>query len=128
MNTVILTGRLTADPKGTEAYQRFTLAVDRPFKKEGEDTADFIRCVAFGVVGQSIAKWFSKGSKIGITGRIQTGSYEKDGAKWYTTDVVVNTWEFGESKKNDNSQEPPVEAGEYMEVPKNVADDLPFKK
>lgn len=99
-------GRLTADPdvKRTEgdnpmAIARYTLAVDRRFKKEGEQTADFIRCVAFGKGGEFAEKYLRKGIKIAISGRIQAGSYtNQDGQTVYTTDVVVEEQEFAESK------------------------------
>lgn len=113
MNKVILMGRLTADPdvKRTEgdnpmAIARYTLAVDRRFKKEGEQTADFIRCVAFGKGGEFAEKYLHKGIKIAVSGRIQTGSYENaEGQKVYTTDVVVEEQEFAESKTASASGE-----------------------
>lgn len=106
MNKVILMGRLTADPevRYTEgenpmAIARYTLAVDRRFKKDGEQNADFIRCIAFGKGGEFAEKYLHKGTKIAVTGRIQTGSYENaEGQKIYTTDVVVEEQEFAESK------------------------------
>ena len=107
MNKVILIGRLTKDPElnfaagsGT-AVTRFSLAVTRPFKK---DETDFINCVAFGKTGETIAQYFTKGKPIAITGSIRTGSYDaKDGTKRYTTDVVVESFEFiGQGKGNDN--------------------------
>lgn len=106
MNKVILMGRLTADPdvKRTEGdnpmvIARYTLAVDRRFKKDGEQNADFIRCIAFGKGGEFAEKYLHKGIKIAVTGRIQTGSYtNQDGQTVYTTDVVVEEQEFAESK------------------------------
>lgn len=108
MNKVILMGRLTRDPEvkygqganGQTAVARYTLAVDRRFKREGdEQTADFISCVAFGKSGEFAEKYLHKGTKIAVVGRIQTGSYtNKDGVKVYTTDVVVEEQEFAESK------------------------------
>ena len=105
MNKVILIGRLTKDPElryaagsGT-AVCRFTVAINRQFKK---DETDFINCVAFGKTGETITQYFTKGSKIAITGNIRTGSYDdKDGTKRYTTDVIVETFEFVESKKKE---------------------------
>ena len=110
MNKVILIGRLTRDVEtrysqgaNPVAVARYTLAIDRRFKKEGEQEADFISCVAFGKAGEFAEKYFKKGTKIAITGRIQTGSYtNKDGQKVYTTDVVVEEQEFAESKTNSN--------------------------
>ena len=106
MNTVILMGRLTRDPEiryaqnesGT-AVARYTLAVDRRYKREGEQNADFIGCVVFGKGAEFAEKYLQKGTKIAVTGRIQTGSYtNKEGKKVYTTDVIVDEQEFGESK------------------------------
>lgn len=106
MNNVALMGRLTAAPEvrytpgeNSIAIARYTLAVDRRFKKEGDTSADFIRCVAFGKQADFAEKWLEKGTKICICGRIQTGSYtNRDGAKVYTTDVVVEEHYFCESK------------------------------
>lgn len=102
MNKVILIGRLTKEPEmrtGNTTVTRFTVAVDRR-TKDGQ-TADFPSCVAFGKTAEFISKYFHKGMKIAIEGRIQTGSYEKDGKKVYTTDVVVENAEFVESKSNE---------------------------
>lgn len=129
LNKVILIGRLTRDPDvrysnndGDQlCISRYTLAVDRI--KKGE--TDFISCVAFGKQGEFAEKYLKQGIKIAIEGRIQTGSYtDKDGKKVYTTDVVVEKHEFCESK----SDEPPKSNGEFMNVPKNVGDSLPFKR
>ena len=107
MNKVILMGRLTRDPEvrysqgeNATAVARYTLAVDRRFNRNNdEQTADFINCVAFGRSGEFAEKYLHKGTKIAVTGRIQTGSYtNKDGVKVYTTDVVVEDQEFAESK------------------------------
>ena len=108
MNKVILMGRLTRDPEvryaqgeSPLAIARYTLAVDRRFNRNGDDaTADFINCVAFGRSGEFAERYFRKGIKIAVTGRIQTGSYtNKEGVKVYTTEVVVEDQEFAESKK-----------------------------
>ena len=118
MNKVILMGRLVRDPEvkytgaKPSAVARYTLAVDRRIKKEGGDQADFIQCVAFGKSGEFAEKYFKKGTKIVVEGRIQTGSYEKDGQRIYTTDVVVEQQEFAESKAsgttaNSNSNSNP---------------------
>ena len=113
MNKVILMGRLTRDPEvrysqGGEnslAIARYTLAVDRRFKRNGDDqTADFIGCVAFGRNAEFAEKYFRQGLKIAVTGRIQTGSYtNRDGQKVYTTEVVVEDQEFAESKASSDS-------------------------
>ena len=135
MNKVILIGRLTKDPeirRSSITVARFNLAVDRRFKREGEATADFISCVAFGKTAEFIEKYIRKGTKICVEGRIQTGSYEKDGVKHYTTDIVVENVEFAESKMasaagDDTPQPAPVDSDEFMTVPDDIADKLPFK-
>ena len=106
MNKVILIGRLTKDPElnfaaGTgTAVTRFTLAVTRPFKK---DETDFINCIAFNKRAEAIAQYLTKGRQLAVTGSIRTGSYDaKDGTKRYTTDIVVDSFEFIGSSKNDN--------------------------
>ena len=112
MNKVILMGRLTRDPEvrystsgdSQLAIARYTLAVDRRFKRDGEQTADFIRCVAFGRSGEFAEKYFHQGTKIVAEGRIQTGSYQdKDGKTVYTTEVVVENQEFAESKATSDN-------------------------
>lgn len=106
MNKVILMGRLTRDPEvrygsgeNSTAVARYTIAVDRRFKRDGEQNADFIGCVAFGRNAEFAEKYLRQGTKIVLTGRIQTGSYtNRDGQKVYTTDIVVEEQEFAESK------------------------------
>ena len=106
MNKVVLMGRLTRDPEvrysqgdNPLAIARFTLAVDRRFKRDGEQTADFINCVVFGKSAEFSERYFRQGTKIVVSGRIQTGSYtNRDGVKVYTTEVVVEEQEFAESK------------------------------
>ena len=116
MNKVIIIGRFTRDPEikystgeNATATARFSLAVNRRFKnKEGNYDADFINCVAFGKTAEFIEKYFTKGMAIGITGRIQTGSYtNKEGQNVYTTDVVVEETEFVESKNKGTSDNVP---------------------
>lgn len=131
MNKAILMGRLVRDPevRYTQGEKpmviaKYTLAVERTFKRDGEQSADFINCVAFGKQGEFTEKYLRKGIKIAVSGRIQTGSYtNKDGNKVYTTDVVVEQHEFCESKaessNSGNAQQPA--AGP---APKNVADDF----
>ena len=110
MNKVILMGRLTRDPNVRYTQQngsqesmcvaRYTLAVDRRGARDGQQSADFIPCVAFGKNGEFAEKYLKQGTKIVVTGRIQTGSYtNRDGQKVYTTDVVIEEQEFAESKK-----------------------------
>jgi len=149
MNKVILMGRLTRDPEvrysqgdNSMAIARYTLAVDRRFNRNNNDenSADFIGCVAFGKSGEFAEKYFRKGTKVLVTGRIQTGSYtNRDGVKVYTTDVVVEDQEFAESKNSNSgsgssfmgggsSAPQPSGAGDgFMNIPDGVEDEgLPF--
>jgi len=158
MNKVLLIGRLTRDPEDryTQGQQatsiaRYTLAVDRRYKKEGDpQTADFISCVAFGKLGEFAEKYLRKGIKICVTGRIQTGSYtNRDGQKVYTTEVVVEEQEFVESKaaagnastgdnasagnssnaaSNSKPSPAPSPAPEdtFMNIPDDLDEELPF--
>ena len=145
MNKVILMGRLTRDPEvrysqgeQATAIARYTLAVDRRFRRDGDQqTADFIGCVAFGRLGEFAEKYLRKGTKVVVTGRIQTGSYtNKDGQRVYTTDVVVEECEFAESKNSggDNSgftpsdrPSPSSAAGDgFMNIPDGIDEELPF--
>ena len=138
MNKVILIGRLAADPEvrysqgeNATAIARYRLAVDRRYKREGEQTADFISCVAFGKNGEFVEKYLHKGTKIAISGRIQTGSYtNKDGQKIYTTDVVVEEHEFCESKSAGSvtGASPYGQADEngFMNIPDGIDEELPF--
>ena len=145
MNKVILMGRLTRDPEvrysqGEQAMAiaRYTLAVDRRFKRDGDQqTADFINCVAFGRSGEFAEKYFHKGTKLVVTGRIQTGSYtNQEGQKVYTTDVVVEEQEFAESKSASEGQggfqpagrpQPSAAVGDgFMNIPDGIDEELPF--
>lgn len=133
MNNVTLMGRMTSDPNIRNAsitVATYTLAVDRRFKKDGEPTADFIRCVSFGKAAEFAEKYFHKGIKIAITGRIQTGSYEdKDGKTIHTTDIIVESQEFAESKNASREQEQarpePTEKQEEFYIPTDDSK-LPF--
>ena len=148
MNRVILMGRLTRNPDvrytqtgETMAIARFTLAVDRKGRRveNGSDqqTADFINCVCFGKTAEFVEKYLRQGTKIAVTGRIQTGSYtNRDGQKVYTTEVVLDEIEFAESKNmqsNDASvyrpasRPEPSAAGEgFMNIPDGIDEELPF--
>lgn len=138
MNKVILMGRLTRDPEvknsqGANAtvITRYTLAVDRRFHREGEATADFINCVAFGKSGEFAEKYFRQGTRVVITGRIQTGSYtNRDGQKVYTTDVVVEEQEFAESKGAGNSTNNVSTSKNnddgFKPIPDGIDEELPF--
>ena len=144
MNNVSLVGRLARDPDvrytpSQLAVARFTVAVTRPFSKDGEQTADFISCVAFGKSAEFIERYFTKGKSIGLTGRIQTGSYtNKDGVKVYTTDVVADRVEFVGSRQEDGSGTAPNRQNHdqhsggdlHNNIPEGFSaledDDLPF--
>lgn len=134
MNVVSLIGRLTKDvevrvaqtQKGENmTISRFSLAVDRKGKDAG---TDFINCVAFGKNGEFAEKYLAKGLKIGIVGEIRTGSYDgKDGKKVYTTDVIVNSYTFCESRKDIRPNPEPMPSDGFMAIPDDITDDLPFK-
>ena len=135
MNKVILIGRLTkevetryAQGDNAMAISRYNLAVDRKFKREGEPTADFVNCVAFGKAGEFAEKYFRKGMKVAITGRIQTGSYyNMEGQKVYTTDIVIEEQEFAESKgQNEENPRPSTDADGFMSIPDGIEEELPF--
>ena len=133
MNSVQLIGRLTRDPEvrytdGGVSIARFSLAVERRFKQENGADADFINIVAFGKTAEFIEKYFHKGMKIALNGRIQTGSYtDKDGKKVYTTDVIAENVEFCESKQS-NAQEAKDSNvnNDFLNVPEEINEDLPF--
>lgn len=142
MNKVVLIGRLTRDPdvrysqgEKATAVARYTLAVDRRFKREGDQNADFISCLCFGKNAEFVEKYLRQGIKIAVTGRIQTGSYtNKDGMKVYTTEVVVEDHEFAESKQAANNTSlsggpapSPVSLGDgFMNIPDGIDEELPF--
>ena len=138
MNKVLLMGRLCADPEvrysqnqNQTAVARYRLAVDRRFKREGEQTADFISCVAFGKAAEFAEKYLRQGTKIAITGRIQTGSYtNREGQKVYTTDVVVEEQEFAESKgasgNIEGSAPQATDPDGFMSLPDGIDEELPF--
>ncbi|RHV71031.1 MULTISPECIES: single-stranded DNA-binding protein [Clostridia] len=141
MNKVIMMGRLTRDPEvrysqgeNPTAISRFTVAVDRRFHREGEQTADFIGCVAFGRQAEFAEKYLRKGTKIALIGRIQTGSYtNREGQKIYTTDVVVEELEFAESKAasehagNITPADTPAQSNDgFMNIPDGIDEELPF--
>lgn len=146
MNKAILVGRLTRDPEvrysqgeNPVAIARYTIAVDRRFKREGEPSADFISCVAFGKSAEFSEKYFRQGLRVAVSGRIQTGSYtNKDGQKIYTTEVVIEEHEFAQSRdeggssgkqKGTNQAAAPAPStpmdGGFLNIPDGI-DDLPF--
>lgn len=137
MNKVILTGRLTRDPEvrysqqNNTAIARYTLAVDRLYKRENEPSADFIRCVAFNKTAEFAETYLRKEIKISVVGHIQTGSYtNQDGQKVYTTDIVVENQEFCESRNASSAapstQPSPSHADQFMNIPDGIDDELPF--
>lgn len=142
MNKAILVGRLVRDPEvryggaNNTAVARYTLAVERKFKRDGDPTADFIQCVALGKLGEFAEKYFRKGLRVSVSGRIQTGSYtNKDGVKVYTTEVIVEEQEFAESRseqKQSNIQAGPSPYGSaqdsdgFMNIPDWIDSELPF--
>ena len=145
MNKAIEIGRLTRDPEvrysqgNNTAVARYTIAVDRKFKREGEQTADFIPCVVFGKQAEFAEKYFRKGTKVVISGRITTGSYtNKDGQKIYTTEITVEEQEFAESRAESEanrgmyqqsapSPAPSAPAGDgFMNIPDGIDEELPF--
>lgn len=125
INKVLLMGRLTADPELKKTGEgisvvRFTLAVNRPKQKDKEQTADFIFCVAFRQTAEFLCKYFRKGSALIAFGSIRTGSYDRDGQKVYTTDVIVDEVQFGENKQADAR---PKETATTSTTPQNAADE-----
>ena len=147
MNKVILMGRLTRDPEvrysqgeRPVAFARYTLAVNRTFKRAGEPDADFINCVTFGRSAEFAERYFRQGIRIVVSGRIQTGSYtNRDGVKVYTTDVIVEDQEFAESKaaseqsaasygaRQEAAPAPSAPVGDgFMNIPDGLDEELPF--
>lgn len=146
MNKVLLVGRLTKDPEtrtnasGDMVITRFTIAVDRKYKKENEPTADFLNCISFSKTAEFINRYFTKGRRIGIEGRIQTGKYtNKEGNTVYTTDIAVDNAEFVDSKSeasgggeasapqtSQTKTPPPAPGDDFMQVPDSWEEELPF--
>lgn len=133
MNKVILIGRMTRDAEvryssdGATCIAKYTLAVDRKYKRDGEPETDFVSCVAFGKAGEFAEKYGRKGTKLAIEGRIQTGSYtNKDGQKVYTTDVVIESQEFAESKKDASEAHTTASNDGFMNIPEGIDEELPF--
>ena len=135
MNKVILKGRLTKDPEirykagdESKAVAKFTIAVDRPRKKDAESQADFIPCTCFGKTAEMIEKYFRKGQEILLDGRWQTGSYDKDGRKIYTNDCIVERVEFCGKKSDGTAPQPQPQTDEdgFMSIPDGIDEELPF--
>ncbi|MCL2864923.1 MAG: single-stranded DNA-binding protein [Lachnospiraceae bacterium] len=147
MNKAVLVGRLTRDPEvrysqgeNATAIARYTVAVDRRFKRDNEPSADFIPCVVFGRSAEFAEKYFRQGMRVAISGRIQTGSYtNREGAKVYTTEVIVEEQEFAQSRDENSgnmnayqqsaptSPAPSADAGDgFMNIPDGIDEELPF--
>ena len=138
MNKAVLVGRLTRDPEvrysqgeNATAVARYTVAVERRFKREGEPTADFIPCVVFGRSAEFAEKYFRQGMRVSVSGRIQTGSYtNKDGVRVYTTEVIVEEQEFAESRTEQEARaQIPDEITPrdgFMNIPDGIDEELPF--
>ena len=152
MNKVVLVGRLTRDPDvrysqgdSATAVARYTVGVDRRFKRDNEPTADFIPCVVFGRSAEFAEKYFRQGMRVSVSGRIQTGSYtNKDGVRVYTTEVIVEEQEFAESRAESEANRgsfqynnapasqapasaPSMDAGDgFMNIPDGIDEELPF--
>jgi len=140
MNRVILMGRLTIDPEvrystgeNSMAVARYTLAIDRAIKKQGEQSADFINCVAFSKAAEFAEKYFRQGMRVLVSGRLQTGNYtNREGQKVYTTDVILDSQEFADSRGESarggsKKQEANVDEDGFMNIPDGVDDEgLPF--
>lgn len=145
MNKVILVGRLTRDPEvrypqdDTAAVVKYTLAVDRKFKRDNEPTADFIPCVGFGRLAEFAEKYFHQGMRVSVSGRIQTGSYtNKDNRKVYYTEVVIEEQEFAESRAESKANRPTprqqersetmpdIDENGFMNIPEGIEEELPF--
>lgn len=144
MNNVSLVGRLVRDPEvrygqnESVSVAKFLLAVERKWKRDGEPTVDFINCTVFGKSAEFTEKYFRKGMRVAITGRIQTGSYKnKDGQTVFTTEIIVESQEIAQSKSesNESSTASNAEAGkspygssgdDFMSIPEGAEDELPF--
>lgn len=144
MNNVSLVGRLVRDPEvrygqnESVSVAKFSLAVERKWKRDGEPTVDFINCTVFGKSAEFTEKYFRKGMRVAITGRIQTGSYKnKDGQTVFTTEIIVESQEIAQSKSesNESSTASNAEAGkspygssgdDFMSIPEGAEDELPF--
>lgn len=127
MNNVQLIGRLTKDPEirytqSQTAVVSFTLAVDRRFKKDGEQTADFISCKAWNKTAEFVSKYFTKGKRMAVSGRIETGSYEGKNGRVYTTEVIADNVEFVDSKE----EKPEPTPDDWLPVPENIQEEIPF--
>lgn len=126
MNKVILVGRLTNHPEvrytqDNKAIATFSLAVDRKYKRDGEPTADFIRCVSFGKAAEFVEKYFTKGMRVAVSGHIQTGSYkDREGRTIYTTDIIVEEQEFAQSKSESGNSRSEQESTQWQQAEDDI--------
>ena len=127
MNKVIMMGRLTKDPEiftGNSNVAKYSIAVDRKFKRDNDPTADFFNCVSFGKQAEFVQNYLHKGTKIVVAGRIENDSYtSKDGVKKTNTQIIVEDVEFAESKSADAPKEKP---NDFLSVPEGLIESLPF--
>lgn len=131
LNQIIIMGRLTRDPETRaivgeqpSTYTRFTVAVTRDYKVNGEEKADFINCIAWNKTGEFVERYFKKGSMIAVTGSLETGSYvNKDGQRIYTNEIRVSKVSFTGEKKEEATAPSDTD---FMAIPEGVADELPF--
>lgn len=131
MNKVIIMGRLTRDPEVSSStngttFARYSVAVDRRFKKEGDPDADFFNCTSFGKQAEFVERYLKKGTKVVVTGRLQNNNYtQKDGSKVYSVQIMVEDVEFAESKKADGS-ESTASSDDFLNLPEGLVEELPF--
>ena len=132
MNKVIEMGRLTRDPEISSSnsgttFARFSIAVDRRFKREGEPDADFFNCTAFGKTAEFVEKYLQKGTKVLVTGRLQNNNYtNKEGQKVYDVRIMVEEMEFAESKKDNSQSTQATQGTDFLNVPDGLVEELPF--
>lgn len=134
MNKIILCGRLTADTEirysnDGKAVARFNFAVNRRFKRDGDPEADFFQCVAFGKIAETLEKCsVGKGTKLLLDGEMRNNNYEKDGVKHYGMQVIVNSFEFCESKGSSGqaTPQPQTDSDGFMNIPADIDEELPF--
>ena len=132
MNLVILMGRLTRDPEVSSSasgttFARYSIAVDRKFKREGEADADFFNCTSFGKQAEFVEKYLKKGTKIVVSGEIQNNNYtNKDGQKVYDTRIMVRDVEFAESKNSGEKTETKNDVTDFLNIPNGLIEELPF--
>ena len=133
MNHIILMGRLVKDPDVSYANSgttigRFTIAVDRRFKREGQPEADFFNCTTFGKQAEFVEKYLKKGTKILLSGELQNNNYtDKDGVAHYSVSVIVNEIEFAESKRAQTENNTGADSKDFMTIPEGAEEELPFK-